>query len=73
MSGFCSAAVCLFVREVPAHLAAYYPFRNRLRFPLWAGFGTGTWTVRKVAERCGGTAKFTYADGVFYALVFLYD
>ena len=30
---FCSAAN-LFVRTVPAHLIAYYPFRDRLRFPL---------------------------------------
>lgn len=36
------------------------------------GFGTGTWTVQKAAERCGGMAEFTYADGVFYASVFLY-
>lgn len=33
---FCSAAASLFVRAVPAHLMAYWPFRDRLRFPLWA-------------------------------------
>lgn len=37
------------------------------------GFGTGTWTIRRAAERSGGMAKFTYEDGVFYASVFLYD
>jgi len=36
------------------------------------GFGTGTWLVRQAAERSGGTADFTYRDGVFYASVFLY-
>lgn len=37
------------------------------------GFGTGTWTIQRAAERCGGMAEFTYRDGVFYASVFLYD
>lgn len=32
---FWPAAVNLFIRAVPAHLMAYYPFRDRLRFPLW--------------------------------------
>ena len=36
MEVFLPAAVSLFVRAVPAHLMAYYPFRDRLRFPLWA-------------------------------------
>ena len=36
------------------------------------GFGTGTRSVQRTAERSGGTAKFTYQDGVFYASVFLY-
>ncbi len=36
------------------------------------GFGTGTWLVQRAAERSGGTADFTYRDGVFYASVFLY-
>lgn len=33
---FWPAAVSLLVRAIPAHLMAYYPFRDRLRFPLWA-------------------------------------
>ena len=51
--------------------------------PLWKdgrllsskreGFGTGTWTVQRTAERYGGMAKFTYQDGVFFASVFLYE
>ena len=36
MDVFWPAAVSLFVRAVPAHLMAYWPFRDRLRFPLWA-------------------------------------
>ena len=36
MNVFLSAAASLLVRAVPAHLMAYYPFRDRLRFPLWA-------------------------------------
>ena len=36
MSLFWPAAASLFIRAVPAHLMAYYPFRDRLRFPLWA-------------------------------------
>lgn len=36
------------------------------------GFGTGTWLVQRAAERSGGTADFTYRDGVFYASVLLY-
>jgi len=36
------------------------------------GFGTGTWLVRRAAERSGGTADFTCRDGVFYASVLLY-
>lgn len=37
------------------------------------GFGTGTRTIQRAAERCGGMAKFTYENGVFYASVFLYE
>ena len=37
------------------------------------GFGAGTRTIQRAAERCGGMAKFTYEDGVFFASVFLYD
>lgn len=36
MDIFLPAAVGLFIRAFPAHLMAYYPFRDRLRFPLWA-------------------------------------
>lgn len=36
------------------------------------GFGTGTWTIQRAAERNGGTVAFTYKDGVFFASVFLY-
>ena len=36
MDIFWPAAVSLFVRAIPAHLMAYWPFRDRLRFPLWA-------------------------------------
>ena len=37
------------------------------------GFGTGSRSVLRTAERSGGTAKFTYQDGVFYASIFLYE
>ena len=37
------------------------------------GLGTGTWTVQRAAERSGGTADFSWKDGVFYASVFLYE
>ena len=30
-----SAAVNLMLHSFPAHLMAYWPFRDRLRFPLW--------------------------------------
>ena len=46
---------------------------GRLLSSKRAGFGTGTWTVQRAAERCGGAAKFTYEDGVFYASVLLYE
>lgn len=36
------------------------------------GFGTGTWTIQRTAERYGGMAKFVYRDGTFFASVFLY-
>lgn len=36
------------------------------------GFGTGTVSVKAVAERYHGWADFKYADGVFYASVLLY-
>lgn len=35
MSSFWSAVVNYLLRSVPAHLMAYYPFRDRLRFPVW--------------------------------------
>ena len=35
MDMFWSATASLFVRAIPAHLMAYYPFRGHLRFPLW--------------------------------------
>ena len=37
------------------------------------GFGTGAWLVQRTAERRGGTARFDYKDGVFFASVLLYD
>ena len=30
-----SAAVNLMIQAIPAHLMAYWPFRERLRFSLW--------------------------------------
>ena len=30
-----SAAINLMLQSIPAHLMAYWPFRDRLRFPLW--------------------------------------
>ena len=30
-----SAAINLMIQAIPAHLMAYWPFRDRLRFPLW--------------------------------------
>ena len=36
------------------------------------GYGTGTYSVTASAERNGGTAKFHYTDGVFFASVLLY-
>ena len=45
---------------------------ERLRSSKRNGAGTGTWVVRRTAERSGGTAEFTYEDGVFYASVLLY-
>lgn len=44
---------------------------TRLRSSKRDGLGTGTWVVRRTAERSGGTAKFAYEDGVFYASVLL--
>lgn len=38
MSSFWSAVVNYLLRSVPAHLMAYYPFRDRLRFPAWTVF-----------------------------------
>ena len=35
MSVFLSAVINYLLRSVPAHLMAYYPFRGRLRVPLW--------------------------------------
>lgn len=29
-----SAAINLMLQSIPAHLMAYWPFRDRLRFPL---------------------------------------
>lgn len=37
-----------------------------------AGYGTGTYSVRMAAERCGGEADFAFHDGMFYASVLLY-
>lgn len=44
---------------------------DRLRSSKRDGLGTGTWAVRRAAERSGGTAEFSYADGVFYSSVLL--
>lgn len=53
------------------------------REPIWKdgrllsskrdGFGTGTWSIQKTAERCGGMAAFSFQNGVFQASVFLYE
>ena len=37
------------------------------------GYGIGTWAVQTAAERTGGTADFSWKNGVFYASVFLYE
>lgn len=44
---------------------------ERLRSSKRDGLGTGTWVVRRAAERSGGVAKFVYEDGVFYSSVLL--
>ena len=36
------------------------------------GYGTGTYSVKATAERNGGSVKFEYKNGVFYASVLLY-
>lgn len=36
------------------------------------GYGIGTCSVRTIAEQTGGTAEFSYKDGVFFASVLLY-
>lgn len=36
------------------------------------GYGTGTYSVKVTAERNGGTAEFSFKNGVFYASVLLY-
>lgn len=35
MNLFVESSINLFARAIPAHLLAYYPFRDRLRFSLW--------------------------------------
>jgi len=35
MNVFLPAAVSFLIRAIPAHLMAYFPFRDRLRQPLW--------------------------------------
>ena len=37
------------------------------------GYGIGTWAVQTAAEQNGGSANFSYKNGVFYAYVFLYE
>lgn len=44
---------------------------ERLRSSKRNGLGTGTWVVRRTAERSGGSAKFVYENGVFYSSVML--
>lgn len=36
------------------------------------GYGTGTYSIKDTAERNGGTAEFSFKNGVFYASVLLY-
>ena len=35
------------------------------------GFGTGTASVRAIAQRHQGVAEFRHEDGIFYASVFI--
>ncbi len=44
---------------------------DRLRSTKHEGMGTGTESVRIIAERFGGQARFGWKDGVFYASVIL--
>lgn len=46
---------------------------ERLLSTKHEGYGIGTWAVRMAAEQNGGTADFSYQDGVFYAYIFLYE
>lgn len=36
------------------------------------GYGTGTYSVKATAEKNGGTVKFEYKEGIFYASVLFY-
>ena len=44
---------------------------GRLMSTKHEGMGTGTESVRLIAQRYGGDAKFHWDDGVFYASVIL--
>lgn len=44
---------------------------GRFRSTKHDGFGTGTASIRSIAERYQGLVDFRYEDGIFYASVML--
>ncbi len=55
---FLPAAVNLFVRAIPAHLMAYYPFRDRLRLPFWKIFSLVCFIQVSQSILYGATGQF---------------
>ena len=80
MNVFLPAAASLLVRAAPAHLMAYYPFRDRLRFPLWAALlPVGLIQIGQsilygyVIMRGGGGQAVAYGFALVYRAIYFFS
>ena len=73
MDIFWPATASLFVQAIPAHLMAYFPFRDRLRFPLWKVL-LPVVLIQSVNSLCYGYAVAQTGVGrmVEYGFAFIY-
>ena len=75
-----SAAINLMIQAIPAHLMAYWPFRDRLRFPLWKALLpvcllqiTETVFFGTIVQAGGDGMKLAYGFALVYMGIYFFS
>ena len=75
-----SAAINLMIQSIPAHLMAYWPFRDRLRFPLWKALLpvcllqiTETVFFGTIVQAGGDGMKLAYGFALVYMGIYFFS